>query len=104
VLGAVAAKTAGGPLWLVHAGLALIVLLHVVAITIAVLRRSGESVAVKRALAVAAGIPVLQVALGFSMVMTGRPVLLRVAHEAAGVAIWMTLFLAAYLATTAAAA
>ncbi|HEX7939567.1 MAG TPA: COX15/CtaA family protein [Gemmatimonadaceae bacterium] len=126
VLGALVAKTAGAAaacpsfplcgttpagiepgaahLQITHRVLAYVLFFHVLAITSAVRRRAGESGAVKRALVVAAALVILQVILGASMILTTMPVALRIAHEATGVAVWMTLFLAAYLARTAALA
>lgn len=104
VLGGLVAKTFGTSSGRVmtHAALAVILLFHVVATSIAIHRRVGESSAVKRALTAAAGIALLQVVLGASMYSMSMPFQLRIAHEATGVAVWMSMFLAAYLANWAA--
>lgn len=90
-------------LQLAHRIAAFLLFFHVLAITSAVRRRAAESPVVKRVVAIAAGLVVLQVAFGAAVVLMTMPVALRIAHEATGVAVWMTLFLAAYLANSAAA-
>jgi cytochrome c oxidase assembly protein subunit 15 len=106
VLGALVAKTFGASAALViaHGVVAFILVIHVAAVTVAVRRREGESNSVRRALTIAAAITAVQVLLGLTMYMSGMPGTLRVAHQATGVAVWMTVFLAAYLARTAAKA
>lgn len=87
-------------LQLTHRIVGFLLFFHALAITSAVRRRTGESQVVKRVLAIAAGLVVLQVVVGAAMILMTMPVALRIAHEATGVALWMTLFLAAYLAKT----
>lgn len=86
---------------LTHRVLAYLLVFHAIAIAMAVGRRAGESAAVKTAVRVAAGLVVLQLAFGAAMVLSQLPQGLRVAHQAAGVAVWLVLFLAAYLARAA---
>ena len=57
---------------------------------------------VRRALYVAAGLVVLQIAIAASMVLLHMPPALRSLHEATGVAIWLSAFTLAYLARIAA--
>lgn len=87
-----------------HRILAFALFIHALAGAIAIRRRGGESPVVRRAAAGAAGLVVFQVILGGAMILTVMPTMLRVAHQATGVAVWMVLFLAAYLARTAARA
>jgi len=89
-------------LQMAHRVLAFVLFFHVLAIASAVRRRAGESLVVKRVTAIAAGLVLLQVAFGAAVILMTMPVALRIAHEATGVAIWMVLFLAAYLASAAA--
>ena len=86
---------------LTHRVLAYLLFFHAIAIAMAVGRRAGESAAVKTAARVAAGLVVLQLAFGAAMVLSQLPQGLRVAHQAVGVAVWLVLFLAAYLARAA---
>ena len=88
-------------LQLAHRLLAYALFFHVLAVFTAARRRAGESRTVKRALGMAAGIVVLQLVFGASMILMVMPLPLRVAHEATGVGVWMALFLGAYLARTA---
>jgi cytochrome c oxidase assembly protein subunit 15 len=97
VFGALVAKTAGSYVF-AHAALAIVLALHVLAINIAVRRRDGESETVKRALAIAAAATIAQVLIGINMYLLQLPPVMRVAHEATGVAVWLTMFAAAYLA------
>ena len=96
---------AGAPhIQLTHRVLAYLLFFHALAIGLAVGRRAGEASVVKRAAKTAAGLVVLQVIVAAAMVMGGMPPLLRSAHQAIGIAVWMVLFMAAYLARTAARA
>jgi heme A synthase len=96
---------AGAPhIQLTHRGLAYLLFFHALAIGVAVGRRAGEASVVKRAAKTAAGLVVLQVIVAAAMVLGGMPPLLRSAHQAIGIAVWMVLFMAAYLARTAASA
>ena len=86
---------------LTHRVLAYLLFFHAIAVTMAVSRRAAESRAAATAAKVAAGLVVLQLGVGAAMIMGSLPPALRSAHQAIGVAVWMTLFLAAYLARTA---
>ena len=66
-------------------------------------RRELESRPVLTAIRVAVGLVVLQVLIAGAMIGMKLPPVLRSAHEATGVAIWLTTFVAAYLAHRAAA-
>jgi heme A synthase len=95
---------AGAPhIQLTHRVIAYLLFFHALAIGLAVARRAGEASVVKRAAKTAAGLVVLQVIVAAAMVMGGMPPLLRSAHQAIGIGVWMVLFMAAYLARTAAA-
>lgn len=83
---------------LTHRVLAFLLVFHAIAIARAVSRRPGESSATRRAAAAAAGLVVLQLGLGAFMVLSLMPAALRSAHQAVGVAVWLAMFLAAYLA------
>jgi heme A synthase len=48
------------------------------------------------------GVVVLQIALGAAMVLLHFPTVLRSAHQANGIVLWLTTFVAAYLARLAA--
>jgi heme A synthase len=50
------------------------------------------------------GVVVLQIALGAAMVLLVFPPVLRSAHQATGIALWLTTFVTAYLARIAAGA
>jgi heme A synthase len=84
-----------------HRLVAFLLFFHVLAISMAVGRRHGESPVVRRAMKAAVGLVVLQLGLGAAMVMSALPPGLRSAHQAIGIAVWVALFLAAYLARTA---
>lgn len=86
---------------LTHRVLAYVLFFHVIAISMAVGRRAGESAVVKSVTRASALLVVLQLGLGAAMVMATLPQGLRFSHQAVGVAIWVTLFLAAYLARVA---
>ena len=95
---------AGAPhIQLTHRAVAYLLFFHVLAIAMAVGRRAGEAAVVKRAAKTAAALVVLQVVVAAAMVTGGMPALLRSAHQAIGIGIWMVLFMAAYLARTASA-
>ena len=89
-------------LHLTHRLLAFLLFFHALAIATAIGRRQGESTVVQRAAAIAAGLVVLQVGFGAAVVMGGMQAGLRSAHQATGVAVWMVMFAAAYLASSAA--
>jgi heme A synthase len=88
---------------LTHRVLAYLLFFHVSAVTLAVSRRPGESKAAARAAKVAAGLVWLQLAVGAAMVMATLPPVLRSAHQAIGIGVWLAMFLAAYLARQATA-
>lgn len=86
---------------LTHRVIAYLFLFHIIAIAIAVSRRTGEANATRTAAKTVAGLVLLQVGLGAAMVMSMLPPALRSLHQAVGVGVWLTMFLAAYLARTA---
>jgi heme A synthase len=88
-------------LQMTHRGLAFLLMFHVVAVTLAMARRSAESVAVKRAGRAAAVLVLLQIGFGAAMIMSALAPTLRALHQATGVAVWLTMFLATYLARVA---
>jgi heme A synthase len=88
-------------LQLTHRVLAFLLTFHVMAVTMAVSRRSGESAVAVGAAKVAMGIVLLQLVIGAAMVMAMLPPLLRSTHQALGIGAWMMMFLAASLARTA---
>jgi len=85
-----------------HRVVAFLLVFHIVAVSSSIRRRVSESRMVSRAALIAATVVVTQIVLGASMIWMVLPMPLRIAHEAVGVGVWMTLFLAAYLANTAA--
>jgi heme a synthase len=87
---------------LTHRGLAYVLFFHVVGVTMAITRRASESAAVKRAASFALGLVLFQLALGAAMVLSTLPPVLRSAHQAVGIGVWLALFVATYLARTAA--
>lgn len=96
---------AGAPhIQLTHRVIAYLLVFHAMAIALAVGRRAGEAAVVKRAARTAAVLVVLQVLVAAAMIMGGMPALLRSAHQALGIAVWLVLFTAAYLARHAATA
>jgi heme A synthase len=87
---------------LTHRMLGYLLFFHVLAVTAAVSRRGGESRAAIRAAKAAAMLVLLQLGLGAAMVMSMLPPVLRSLHQAVGIGVWLTMFLAAYLARSAA--
>ena len=85
-----------------HRVIAFLLFFHVMAITLAAGRRAGESAMVKSVTRGAGFLVLLQIGLGAAMVMASLPLQLRVAHQGIGVAVWLLMFLAAYLARRAA--
>jgi heme A synthase len=83
---------------LTHRVIAFLLSFHIVAISMAIGRRAAEAVPVKRATQTAAGLVLLQIVLGAVMVMAALPAGLRALHQATGIAVWLVMFLAAYLA------
>lgn len=86
---------------LTHRVIGYVLFFHVIAVATAVSRRPGEAQSMKAAATAAAGLVVLQLGIGAAMVMSMLPPALRSMHQAVGVGVWLTLFLAAYLARTA---
>ena len=85
-----------------HRILAFLLMFHVVAVSLAIARRPNEAPTVKRAARTAAVLVLLQLGLGAAMIMSSLAPSLRATHQAAGVAIWLVLFHATYLARIAA--
>jgi cytochrome c oxidase assembly protein subunit 15 len=85
-----------------HRVIAFLLVFHSLAIALAVGRRAGEASVVKRAAMTASALVLVQLIVAAAMIMGGMPPLLRSAHQAIGIAVWMVLFMAAYLARTAA--
>jgi heme a synthase len=83
---------------LTHRILAYLLAVHVLAVTMAISRRAGESRPAARAAKVAAGLVILQIAVAAAMVLSVLPPGLRSAHQAVGIGVWMVMFMAAYLA------
>lgn len=95
---------AGAPhVQLTHRVLAYMLFFHALAVGLAVSRRAGEALAVKRAARAAATLVMAQLVIGAVMVLTALPMQWRFLHQAVGIAVWLALFLAAYLARRAAA-
>jgi cytochrome c oxidase assembly protein subunit 15 len=86
---------------LTHRVIAYLLFFHAIAIAMAVGRRAAESAAVKRVVRIGAALVVVQLVLGASMVLMQLHGHLRMTHQAIGVAVWLVLFLAAYLARVA---
>ena len=94
---------AGAPhIQVTHRVIAFLLFFHALAIALAVGRRAGEAAVVKRAVRTAAALVLMQLLVAAAMIMGGMPPVLRSAHQALGIAVWMVLFMAAYLARTAA--
>lgn len=88
-------------LQLTHRVIAYFLFFHVIGIAVALSRRPNESRAVRTAAKAAAGLVLLQLGLGAAMVLSALPPVLRSLHQGVGVAVWMSLFTAAYLARVA---
>jgi heme A synthase len=91
-----------GHIQLTHRILAYLLFFHAVAIALSVSRRGGEAAVVRRGVKVAAALVVSQVVIGAAMVLSLLPHSLRFLHQAVGIAVWLTMFVAAYLARRAA--
>jgi heme A synthase len=95
---------------LTHRGLAYLLFFHVLAVSVAISRRPGESRVAAKAAKLAAGLIVLQLGVAAAMVMSAPasrvpvPPVLRSTHQAVGIGVWMAMFLAACLARTASTA
>ncbi|MDB4907387.1 MAG: cytochrome oxidase assembly family protein [Gemmatimonadetes bacterium] len=82
---------------LVHRIVAYLLFLHVFGMVMA-MRKRAESAVVRRAVLVAFGFLVMQVLVAGAMIGMKLPPVLRSLHEAVGVGIWISAFVAAYLA------
>ena len=100
-----AGSVAGGAqhVQLTHRVVAYLLAFHILGLTIGFARRR-EAGPVRAAVRVAMGVVVLQIALGAGMVLLGFPPVLRSAHQATGIVLWLTTFTTAYLARYAAGA
>jgi len=85
-----------------HRILAYVLFFHVLGVSTAISRRAGEARPVQRAAKIAVGLVLLQLGIGAAMVLSQLPAGLRSVHQAIGIAVWLSLFLATYLARTAA--
>ena len=94
-------ETSGAPglvhVQLTHRAVAYLLAVHLLALAIAVSRRR-EPRPIVVASRVAVGLVLVQIALAAHMVLGGFPAALRSAHQATGIAIWLTTFVMAYLA------
>jgi len=88
---------------LTHRIVAYLVFFHALAIALSVSRRGGESAVVRHAVKISAALVVTQVVIGAAMVLAMLPHSLRFLHQAIGIAVWLAMFVAAYLARRAAA-
>jgi heme a synthase len=94
---------AGAPhVQLTHRMLAYLLFFHALAVGLSVSRRAREARAVRRTAKLAAGLVASQLVIGAVMVLTVLPMHWRFLHQAVGIAVWLVLFLAAYLARRAA--
>jgi heme A synthase len=84
-----------------HRIIAYVLVFHVLAISVAIGRRRNEGHAVKRAAKLSLALVLLQIVIGASMVVSLLPPQLRAAHQMVGIAVWLSMFVAAYLASTA---
>lgn len=90
-------------LQMTHRLFAILLFLHVAGLTAGVTRRR-ESKVVRTAVYTSMGLVALQIAVAITMVSTVLPPLLRSAHQAIGVSIWVSLVIVAYLARIASGA
>jgi heme A synthase len=88
---------------LTHRIVAYLLAFHILGLAIGFARRR-EAGAVLAAVRAALGVVILQISLGAAMVLLHFPPALRSAHQATGIALWLTTFIAAYLARIAAGA
>lgn len=86
---------------LTHRVLAYLLFFHALMVGIAVGRRATEALSVRRAARGAAGLVILQLVLGATMVLSAPSSSLRALHQAVGIGVLLTLFLATYLARVA---
>jgi heme a synthase len=96
------APAGAAQLQLTHRIVAYLLFFHVLAVSLSLSRRQGESRTVQRTGKIAAGLVLLQLGIGAAMVISMLPPILRSAHQAVGIAVWLVMFLAAYLARQAA--
>ena len=82
---------------LTHRTIALLLILHLFGLVM-VQRKRQDAPIVRRALAVALGLGVVQLLVAGAMIGMHLPPVLRSLHEAAGVSIWIATFVLAYLA------
>jgi heme a synthase len=82
---------------LTHRVLAYLTALHVVMMSVALMRR-GEHRTVTRLAGLASGVVVLQIVLGAVMVLGGFPTVIRSLHQATGVLLWVSCLLLTYAA------
>jgi heme a synthase len=82
---------------LTHRVLAVLLVLHLAGLVMA-FRKRGEPAIVRRAVAIALALGVLQLLVAGAMIGMRLPPVLRSAHQATGVAIWIATFALAYLA------
>ena len=90
-----------GHIQLTHRVFAYLLFFHVIFGTMALGRRANESAMVKRTMRIALVLVLAQVALGAGMVLMQLHGHLRIGHQAVGVAVWLAMFTAAYLARVA---
>jgi len=90
-------------LQLTHRVVAYLLAFHILGLTIGFTRRR-EAGAVLAAVRVAMAVVVLQIGLGAAMVLSHFPTVLRSAHQANGIVLWLTTFVTAYLARVASGA
>jgi heme A synthase len=84
---------------LVHRAAALLLVLHLVGMAMMIRkRRMEEASVVRRAVAIALSMVILQLIVASSMILLHLPPVLRSLHEATGVGIWLSCFALAYLA------
>jgi len=88
---------------LTHRIVAYLLAFHILGLNVGFARRR-EAGPVLAAVRVAMGVVVLQIALGAAMVLLHFPAVLRSAHQATGIVLWLTTFTTAYLARYAAGA
>jgi heme A synthase len=82
-----------------HRTIAVLLVLHLVGVVMMLRkRRAEEAPVVARAAAVALGLVAVQLVIASSMILLHLPPVLRSLHEAAGVGIWLSCFVLAYLA------
>ena len=90
-------------LQLTHRVVAYLLAFHVLGLNVGFTRRR-EAGAVLAPVRVALAVVVLQIGLGAAMVLMHFPTLLRSAHQANGILLWLTTFVAAYVARVASGA